>query len=196
MDLQEAVDLCTRSLIETTEDKLRRGSGVVPPTIWVFNPLLDRPLVGTITTRPFYRGIDAARAIERLGAFPAAFNSPVVMVSWELADLCVALDADDGTTPTAIITVLADMDGRHQMTALFGEFYSLNEPSSGAASAGVRWQPEQDLGDAELPAPIEGALALWQREAPQSTVESAVRVHGELQNEGYEITLAPRKSVP
>src|SRR5690349_1642457 len=76
---------------------------------------LAQPYLGSVATRLFYRGADAAAAVTALGRLPSLLCATQLVVVWEYADLCTALELPDAAqAPNALVVVDADLD-RHML---------------------------------------------------------------------------------
>lgn len=191
MTLQDTVADLTDQLLTRTEQLARGGHGVTRPTVWALHPDRDPATFGSVTTRAFYKGVDAVRAIGRLGVFPAVLRAPMVLITFEQADLFSALGVDDGQTPTALVTVLADNAGHHRVTIHPCEFYPLGHQAAGGLGPfGVRWDASRDLDDINLPFPIQDVVDRWQRH-PRPDHDGIVREITDLRDDGYAVTLNP-----
>ena len=137
-----------------------RDTGAVPaPRALLLIDDWDPPYIGQISTRPFYRGGDAAAAIRRLGLLPAAFAATHVMVLYEHADLDLALGGGQDTR-LGLIEVTASLTGEHITVHPYRE-RSRHRLPSGLYGLDVEWDDPIALTDTPLPRPITELLTDW-----------------------------------
>ncbi|GAA3607316.1 hypothetical protein GCM10022223_24130 [Kineosporia mesophila] len=154
-------------------------TGVVPPpTLHMFMEDMDQPYAGYVSTRPFYRGEDAARAIARLGQLPATMMASRILLTWEAEDMMLALNSKT-RVPSSLDTVEATFTGhvlhRHPLDYQF----------LGNQVRSVHWRPTERFVNASLPEPIEAALDWWRQLDTSSKIEETVH---RLEMDGYGIT--------
>jgi hypothetical protein len=106
------VDRLAESAVATTDAMLRESGFVQPPTVHLLIDSLNPPYLGFLTCREFYRGRDAAAAIAAMGLMGSMLSASRLVVTWENADLCTALQlpGEDGF-PAGIVVVDADRRG-------------------------------------------------------------------------------------
>ncbi|MGQ0480974.1 MAG: hypothetical protein ACT4O0_08105 [Pseudonocardia sp.] len=184
--------------VATADATLRENGFVQPPTVHLLSAELDPPYVGYLTCRPFYRGTDAATAIARLGVLPSALGASRLVLTWENADLCTALELPgaDGFPP-GVVVVDAGRDGHvvrwHPMRLHVGR-----PGPDRFAPVSPEWGRVQRLPEAALPEPIAELLAVWRTAREWPDVE-IVHVCASLEGAGYQmrwITRQPAAAAP
>lgn len=173
-----------------TADRLLREAGTVPPpTVHMFMDDLDQPYVGYISTRPFYQGADAARAIARLGELPAAMYANRLLLVWENADLRTALRAVGEAFDPALVTVEATFTSHtltwHPYTIKVGR-----KGIFGFATVKPTWGRPVTHQDCALPAPIRDVLTRW-RALGGDEIETTITA---LAKEGFNVRLVSRET--
>jgi hypothetical protein len=106
------VDRIDESAVAVTDQMVRGGLGVQPPTVHVLLEGLDPPYVGYLTCRRFLRGRDAHGAVGVMGLLGSMLGASRLVVTYEHADLATALEdprADQATT--GVVVVDAGRDG-------------------------------------------------------------------------------------
>jgi hypothetical protein len=135
---------------------------VPPPTVHVILDGLDPPYLGYLTCRPFYRGEDAARAVGAMGLVGSMLCAARLVVTWENADLCTALElpgADDVATGVAVVD--ADRHG-HVLRWHPAVFRDGPVNAHGGYTARPEWGPSVVYPrDFDLPVPVAELLAAW-----------------------------------
>jgi len=172
--------------VATTDTMLRETGLVQPPTVHLLSGELDPPYVGYLTCRPFYRGADAEVAVAGLGVLPAALRASRLVVTWENADLCTALQlpGDDGFLP-GVVVLDATRDGHvlrwHPMRMHLA-------PAAGGSTATVdpEWGPVQHVRNGELSGPVSRLLAVWRAERDWPEVE-VIGTCAALESAGYQM---------
>ena len=71
---------------------------------------LAQPYIGKVVDPAVLPGLDAAVAIRRWGCCPSVLLATHVVVVWEYADLCTALELPGETFPTGLVVLEASMD--------------------------------------------------------------------------------------
>lgn len=155
------VDRLAEAAVATTGTMLRKSGFVQPPTVHLLIEGLKPPYLGFLTCREFYRGRDAAAAVAAMGLMGSMLGASRLVVTWENADLCTALElpGDEGFAP-GVVVVDADRRGHvlrwHPMRLDIGPSRP-NRPPSVLAE----WGPTSRRPGAELPGPIADLLAIW-----------------------------------
>lgn len=187
-ELDGLVDLLERASVEMTDQLLRRSGAVVPPTVHMISNRLPQPYIGSIATRPFHRGEDAASAIRMLGALPSVVRATQLLLVWEFTDMCAALQdprAFDGSSPNGLVVVDARIASHvvrwHQC------IFRMPGPRDDVASAIVpAWRPPARHPGGALPAPVTDLLEVW-----RTWHDGDVReVRSELETGGYVVSWA------
>ena len=102
-------------VVDTTHQALRTDGSVPPPTVHFLLDGLDPPYVGYLTSRPMYRGEDAAQAVRAMGLVGSLLGTARLVVTFENADLCTALELSGAAEAGPGVAVIdADRDG-HEM---------------------------------------------------------------------------------
>ena len=200
IELDGLVDTLAVSSARLVETTLTGQGFVLPPTVYLMSKYAHPPLLGTVTTRPFYRGADAAEAVARLGVLPAAAKALrlLVVVVWENADLCAALNRpgwQDGRYPCGVVAVDAHRDERIGHTVRWQPFSvtavdPVTRPDQiGLTAQGwpvaLAWGTPQQYRNGRLPAEIAELLAVWRRPRPKDEVEA---LRAELTATGFVVT--------
>lgn len=182
---------------DTTEQLLRDHGLVQPPTVHMLMEGTALPYRGFITSRPFRRGSDAELAIAGLGLLPSVLKATTVVITWEHADLCTALNVPgDRGFPTALAVVDASLDAqefgatapRHALR-LYPFDLQVGPLNRDGVPTGIpRWYRPEHYRDAALPAPIVRLLELW-RAQQDHDLEATV---AELRQWGYRIRWTDR----
>jgi hypothetical protein len=170
----DVVEAITRTSVESAEHLLRTAGLCPPPVVHVLSRHLASPYIGSVTTRPFYRGADAAAAVTALGLLPSLLCATQLVIAWEYADLCTALELPGPAGfPTALVVVYASLDdhvlGWHPFDLRIGP-----PGPSGIPTAAPEWGKPERYPGAPLPEPVAELLALW-REWRPSDVHATAR---------------------
>jgi hypothetical protein len=183
----DVVETLDGACVEVAEQQLRETGGCGPPTAYVLSRHLAHPYIGSISTRPFYRGRDGAAAVTALGLLPSVLCATRLIVVWEYADLCRALELPGGDFPTALVVLDASLDDQvlrwHPFTAHPGPL-----GLEGLPTVRPEWLPSEQFLDAPLPAPVVELLALW-RAWRSGDVDQTAR---ELERAGFRVRWAQR----
>jgi len=164
-----------------------------PPTVHIVCADMDQPYAAMLTCRPFYRGRDAAEAVASMGALPSALMATHLVVTWEHADMCTALqlagEFPDGTFPCALVVLEATLS-EHTVRRYPFDIAAWGPTSSaGMPTVLPRWsEPTQERGG-WVPEPFERLLAGW-REWTEHDQLQPIAVG--LQRAGYRISWAAR----
>ena len=194
IELDGLVDTLAASSARLVETTLTERGFVLPPTVYLMSKYALPPLLGTVTTRPFYRGADAAGAVARLGVLPAAAQALRLLVVWENADLCAALDRPGwqaGRYPRGVVAVDAHRDERIGHMVRWQPFSvtavdPVTQSGHGRLTAvALNWGTPQQYQDGQLPGEITNLLAVWRRPRPEDGVEA---LRAELTATGFVVT--------
>jgi hypothetical protein len=186
------VDHLDEAAVMGVEAALRESGGVPPPTVHILLDGLDPPYVGCLVCRPFYRGLDAATALCVLGLLPAALGASRLVVSWEHADLCTALEQPDAEDePTGLMVLDAT---RHGHTLRWHPVLMRLGPTrrDGAQPVIAHWGPARRYPDAPLLDPVEELLAVWRQPRVWSETD-LLRIVTSLEATGYEMRWVKRR---
>lgn len=184
----EVVETVAQGSVEGADKLLREFGLCPPPTVHIVSRHLASPYVGSVSTRPYFRGRDASDAVTALGLLPSLLCSTQLVVVWENADLCTAVDppADVGYS-TAIVVLDAGMNDHvlrwHPFEPHLGE-----GRFDGLQTILPEWRSPAQIPGAPLPAPVMDLLALW-REWRVGDVHAAIT---ELESAGYRTSWAQR----
>lgn len=158
------------------------------PTVHMLSGHLASPYVGSVATRPFYRGADAAAAVAALGRLPSLLCATQLVVVWEYADLCTALERPAAArAPNALVVVDADLD-RHLLDWHPFELHVGLVGPSGLPIGAPEWGPAASYPDAPLPQPVAELLTVW-REWRPGDVAAETRA---LESVGFRVRWAQR----
>jgi hypothetical protein len=181
-----------------TTDQLLRDHGLVqPPTVHMLMEGMTLPYQGFITSRPFRRGSDAELAIAALGLLPSALKATTVVITWEHADLCTALNVpSDRGFPTALAvldaSLAADRFGvtapRHALRLYPFDLQRGPLNRDGVPTGIPRWYRPEHYRDAALPEPMVRLLELWRAQQDHDLAATVA----ELRQWGYRIRWTDR----
>jgi len=182
------VETITRASVEGAEELLRAGGWWPPPTMHMFSRHLASPYIGTVATRPFYRGADAAAAVAALGRLPSLLCATQLVAVWEYVDLCTALELPAAArAPNALVVVDADLDG-HVLGWHPFELHVGPVGPSGLSTGTPEWGAPANYPRAPLPEPVAEMLAVW-REWRPGEVKAEARA---LEAAGFRVAWAQR----
>jgi hypothetical protein len=168
-------------------DATMREAGLLqPPVVHILAEGSSPPYLGYLTCRPFVRGEDAGAAVAALGALPSALAASRLVITWEHADLCTALETPGAeAASTGVVVVDADWSGHvlrwHPMQVHAGDIGELQIPT-----VVPEWGPTQSFRDAPLPGPVIDLLAVW-RTARDWTEVQIADICDNLAAAGYEM---------
>jgi hypothetical protein len=185
---ETAVDLidAVRNACLVAADKAMRAGGYVPqPQVHMFIDDWDQPYLGYALTRPYREGVDAVRAITRLGDVAAAARATRVVVAWEHADLHVSVHGQ-GDYSNGMAIVVASLSGGHTLH-WHPVVLDVGVDEHGLPAACPQWEVPASIDRAMLPPVIAAALTTWRacRGEPRT-------VFTEMLAEGYTIQAARR----
>lgn len=170
---------------------LRETGQLQPPTVHLLLEGLELPYLGYLTCRPFYRGQDAATAIGVMGVLGSMLGASRMVVTFENADLCTALElpGEDGF-PAGVVVVDADLRGH---TLRWHSMRMHTAPGDGPGGLVVipEWGPVDQQRDVELPTPIAELLAVWRVPRVWPDVE-LLRAYTRLEVGGYSMRWVQR----
>jgi hypothetical protein len=191
-ELSGWVDRIAEAAVGAADALLREAGALQPPTVHMLSTELSPAYVGYLRSRAFYRGQDAAVAVAALGVLPSALGASRLVLAWEHADLCTALELPgaDGF-PAGMVVVDA---GRTTHTLRWHPMRLHLGPVSGDGVQTVipEWGAERRFENAALPEPIADLLAVWRR--PRDWPESELlKTYTSLEVAGYEMRWITRE---
>ena len=175
----ELVDVIERSSLDLADRLWRESGSVYPPTVHLLSKHADPSYLGSVATRPFYRGADAAHAVTMLGLLPSVVSATRLVVVWEHTDLAAALESPealDGELPNGLVVVDALVSshvvrwhGVGFRVGLAGEDMLIPE-----------WRTVVEHPGGRLPEPVADLLELWRqwRRGDESQVVAELRSAG------------------
>ncbi|MGD9525203.1 hypothetical protein [Pseudonocardia sp.] len=184
----DVVDAIAQASVEGADQLLRETALCPPPTLHILSRHLASPYIGSVSTRPFFRGKDACDAVATLGLLPSLLCATQLVVVWENADLCTAVDppADVGYA-SAVVVLDATMNDHvlrwHSFEPHLGEV-----TFDGMQTIRPEWRSPAQFPGAPLPAPVLELLTLW-REWRVGDVQAAIT---ELESAGYRTSWVQR----
>jgi hypothetical protein len=110
----DVVGAVERASLAGADASMRHGGFVPEPQMHMIIDDWDQPYVGWVSTRPYYDGLDAVKAINRLGDAPAAIMATRVVMVWEDADLRRSIHGP-GEYMNALVIVQAGLMGEHTL---------------------------------------------------------------------------------
>jgi hypothetical protein len=184
----DVVEAIAHASVKSAAELLRAGGWCPPPTVHMLSRHLASPYVGHVATRPFYRGADAAAAVAALGRLPSVLCATQLVVVWEYADLCTALELPGvGRAPNALVVVDAALDG-HVLGWHPFELHVGPVGPSGLPTGTPEWGPVATYPDMPLLEPVAELLAVW-REWQAGDVREVAQA---LKAAGYRVSWAQR----
>lgn len=182
---QQQVDELEYIAVATTDTMLAEGGFVPPPTMHMFCEDLGRqPYAGYVRARPFYPGDDAHTAIETLGLVASFVNASRLVLSWEQADLQIALQRPGELLPTGLVLVDVPRVGEHVVRWNPAELVQTGTRADGCPVVRASWGPAQWIPGGRLPAPVAATLELWRSPRAWSAVEIA-EAYLDMEDDGY-----------
>lgn len=191
--LDEWVAHIERATVADMDATLRESGFVHPPAVYLLTEDLHPPLVGSLTCRQFYRGSDAEVAVAGMGVLPAALAAERLVVSWEHADLCTALELSGPAQgfPPGVVVIDADRDihvvNWHPMRIHVGERESAEPPTFIP-----EWGPATREIGGGLPIAVQRLLEVWRKPREWSEIEQ-LRVLTSLEQAGYSMRWVQRE---
>lgn len=181
--ISELVDVLEIAAVGTAESVLLKDGSCVPPTMHMISNLTDSPYVGYVLTRPFYRGADSAAAMAAMGALPAAMRARRLVLTWEHADLCTALELPGEGFPTGVVVIDAGPE-RHEVRWHPFAMQVGALAASGYPSITPLWGRAVREGGGWLPGPVTELLATWRAGGDAGQLRE---VYERLQREGFTV---------
>lgn len=184
----EVLDRLTDAVVGAAEEMLRVRGLCPPPAVHMLCADMDPAYAGMLTCREFHRGTDAARAVAAMGGLPAALWATHLMIVWENADLCAALELPGDPFASGVVVVEATRTEHivrwHPYETRFGP-----AGTSGMPTVVPQWEAPQRIPGGWLPDPVAALLESW-REPPEDDElrDRAAR----LERAGYRIRWAVR----
>lgn len=173
----ELVDVAVGAGLAGGEAMLRESGLCAPPSVYMICEEGESPLLGTVTSRRFYRGEDAARAVSAMGVLPGVLGVTRLVVVWENDDLCTALELSEPAEEfaTGFVAVEAWRGGHvvrwHPFTPVAGLPGSIGPDWPTVIPD---WGPEQRRPGAGLPEPVAALLANWHAQTSDPAETPAV----------------------
>jgi hypothetical protein len=186
---ETAVDLidAVRNACLVAADKAMRAGGYVPePQLHMLLDRWEQPYLGYLFTRPYRDGVDAIKAITRLGDAAAAARATRVVVAWEHADLHRSMHGG-GDYPNGMAVVLASLTRGHTLH-WHPVVLDVGSDEHGRPAVIPRWGAPVTIDGAALPPVIASVLMSWRAQGGSARV-----VFGEMLAEGYTIQALPRR---
>ncbi|MHA6629149.1 hypothetical protein ACU61A_27255 [Pseudonocardia sichuanensis] len=178
--------------MNTADELFRDGGQVQPPTMYLLDERQrELPYLGGVQCRPFYRGADAAQAVTAMGLVASMAEASRLVMTWEFADLAVALQQPGAEVlPNALMVLDADQT---QHTLRFHPVQLHLSPGrvDGAPVVRPEWGHATHHRDADLPTPVADLLAIWRSPHRWSEAE-LVGTYDDLRNDGYAIRWTSR----
>ena len=168
-------------------DKAMRAGGYVPqPQVHMLLDRWEQPYLGYLFTRPYRDGVDAVRAITRLGDAAAAARATRVVVAWEHADLHRSVHGG-GDYPNGMAVVVASLTGGHTLHwhPVVLDVGAMSMVCRRSSRGGV---PLSRIDRPMLPPVIAALLTTWRAHRGEARV-----VFAEMLGEGYTIQAVPRR---
>ena len=176
----ELVGVVERSSLDLADRLWRETGSVCPPTVHLLSKHVNPSYLGSVATRPFYRGADAAHAVSTLGLLPSVVSATRLVVVWEHADLAAALESPealDGELPNGLVMVDALMSSH--VVRWHGVGFHIGLPGEDLLIP--EWRPVVEHPEGRLPDPVADLLELWR----QWRRADVVQVLGELRATGF-----------
>ncbi|MEE1739826.1 hypothetical protein [Streptomyces sp. BE147] len=172
------------SLLDVSDTLLRDHGMCLPPQVHMVAEDMDKPYVGFVSCRPFYRGADAVTAITDLGQFPSVLMATHLLVAWEDCDMRTALELPGDHFATGIALLDADFE---QHTLRWHPYDIEWGPAgeSGAPTVIPHWGTPAHYENPPLLAPFQALLDTWRELRNDDIQQTAVR----LQQAGYELNM-------
>lgn len=156
----EVVGAVEQACLAGADAALRSGGFVPEPQVHVLIDDLDPPYVASVRTRPYRQGVDALRAIIRLGTAPAAIRASRVVLVWEHSDLCTSLHGP-GEYETALVVLEASLTGEHTLRSHPVTLHQGPPMDSGWPTVVPEWGAPVTVPGAVLPPVISALLRTW-----------------------------------
>jgi len=174
--------------VEAAEEMLRVHGLCPPPTVHMVCADMDPPYAGMLTCRPFYRGADAEQAVAAMGALPSALWATHLLVVWEHADLCTALELPGETFPSGVVVLEATIS---EHTVRWYPFATRFGPvgTSGMPTVMPDWETPQRHPGGWLPEPVVKLLKSWREWSADDVLQERVV---RLERAGYRIRWTAR----
>lgn len=185
------VDQIDKTAVKVTEEMVRAGFGVQPPTVHVLLDGLDPAYIGYMTCRQFYRGRDAEGAVAAMGLLGSQLGASRLVVTYERADMAIAWDdphADQ--VPTGVVVVDA---GRESHTVRWHPVLMTAGPPGpdGAATFRTEWGPPAHVAGGLLPPAVAGLLSVW-REPRTWPQDEFMKIYAGWELGGYSVRWVQR----
>jgi hypothetical protein len=181
----DIVDALSEAILKASEAELR-ATGLCPrPQVHILAEDMDRPYLGYLVCRDFYRGTDAASAIAALGLLPSVLAATRLLVVWEDRDLRTALELPPGSSTNAIVLLDAHFD-RHTLRWHPFDVAVSGTDRHGRPTISLTWRAPARYENVALLEPISALLEVWRELRTDDLQKTAI----ELQRAGYELNWA------
>ncbi len=181
------VDGLERAAVETTETLLRGSGTIPPPMVHMICADMEPSYVGFLTCRSFYRGVDAAEAVGRMGVLPSVLPATDLVVVWEYADLCTALELAGESFPTGVVVLEA---AATEHTVRWHPFGMRVRPERGGVATVIpEWGAPARYPGGWLPDPVAALLAQWRQWREDADLEETT---AGLERAGYRMRWTAR----
>ena len=182
----DVIDAVERACLVAADEAARAGGFVPQPQVHMLIDRWQQPYVGYVLTRPYRQGLDAVKAITRLGDAPAAVRATRVVLAWEDADLRTSLNGP-GDYPNGMAIVVASLGGQHSVRWHPVVLHVGPPGESGLRSVHPDWGVPVTVDGATLPPVMAAVLNTWR------SLEGDPRaVFAALIAEGYVVQAARR----
>ncbi|MGW4030705.1 hypothetical protein ACWEFL_15520 [Streptomyces sp. NPDC004838] len=169
-------------LLDVSEAVLRETGFYTQPQVHLLAEDLEHAYIAYVVSRSFYRGSDAATAIENLGLLPSVLKATRLIVTWEDSDLRTALEVPGDGFANGMAILDARFD-RHTLHWHPFEAEASTPSAHGIPTIIPHWGTPARYEDVELPAPIAGLLRLWREFRDDDVEQTAIQ----LEEAGYEV---------
>jgi len=181
----DLIDAVKRACLVAADKAMRAGGYVPQPQVHMFIDEWEQPYLGYVLTRPYREGVDAVKAITRLGDAAAAARATRVLVAWEHADLHASVHGG-GDYPNGMAVVVASLAGGHTLH-WHPVVLDVGADEHGLPALCPQWGVPASIDRATLPPVIAALLTTWRacRGEPRT-------VFTEMLADGYTIQAARR----
>jgi hypothetical protein len=174
----DVIGAVERACLACADAALRSGGFTPEPQVHMLIDDWDQPYAGSVRTRPYRQGIDALRAIVRLGTAPAAIRASRVVLVWEHSDLCTSLRGP-GEYENALVVLEASLSGEHTLRSHPVTLHVGPPMESGRPTVVPEWGAPVTTPDAVLPPVISAVFRVWRAlQGDPDTVFAALHAGG------------------
>lgn len=171
---------------EVADQLLREVGSCTPPTLHMLDSGFEPCYLGSCTSRSFYRGEDAARAVAELGTLASGLIVERIVVTWENADLCTALELEGESFGTAQVVLDADIDGYEVIWHPFNIELGPESATTGLPTIIPTWLEPKRSSNGELPLVMSSLLDKWKTFDPSIDVNE---LFDRFEREGYTLRM-------